>query len=356
MSSQKYYSISELLKKDCEYNILLGERSNGKSYSVKDMVLTKAYKKKKEFGYIRRWREEIKAVKVEKYFKDMPIEKYTNNEYNSIVVYRSDIYFALTENGKTKRGQKIGSCFCLTGTTHYKSEAYPNIEDLIFEEFITDSGYLPHEVDSLMDLVSTIARRRKVHAWLIGNTISRLCPYFSEWELKHVPKQKQGTIDVYIQNTSQTDENGNPVRVSIAVEYCENSGNNSKMFFGKKSEMITSGVWECNTYPHLPKPLNHYKILYKILYDYLSFSFVITLLRDDDKTLFLYVYPHTGKSFIKRVVSDKFTTDKYTTLYLENLTYYDKLVNMLLSQNKVVYSDNLSGTEFNQIKKERSKW
>ena len=207
-----------------------------------------------------------------------------------------------------------------------------------------------------MSLVSTIARRRKIKVWLIGNTISRLCPYFSEWELKHVPKQKQGTIEVYIQNTSQTDETGNPVRVSIAVEYCENSGNNSKMFFGKKSEMITSGVWECNTYPHLERPLNSYKILYRIIYEYLSFNFVINLLRDSDKTLFLYVYPYTGKSFIKRVVSDKFSVDKFTTLFLDNLTYYDKIVNMLLGQNKIVFSDNLSGTEFNQIKKERGKF
>ena len=36
---QKYYSIDKIKKLDCEYNILLGERSNGKSYAVKQNAL-----------------------------------------------------------------------------------------------------------------------------------------------------------------------------------------------------------------------------------------------------------------------------------------------------------------------------
>ena len=356
MSEQKYYSIKNIKKLNSEYNILLGERSNGKSYSIKEEVLTNAYNENRQFGYLRRWREEIKSVKVEKYFMDMPIEKITKGEYNTISVYRSDIYFALDKDGKILRGKKIGSCFCLTGVAHYKSESYPYITDVIYEEFITNGGYLPHEVDNLMDLISTIARRRKVQVWLIGNTISRLCPYFDEWQLINVPKQKQGTIEQYIQNTSQTDEKGNPVKISIAVEYCENSGSNSKMFFGQKSKMITSGVWECDEYPHLNDDLSNYKVLYKILYEYSAFSFVINLLKDSEKRLFLYVYPYTGKTKIKRIVTEKFSKEKFTTLFLDALTYYDNIIIMLLKQEKVVFSDNLTGTEFYQIKKERSRY
>ena len=39
---QKYYNIENLLKQKAEYNILLGERSNGKSYAVKYMCLWEA--------------------------------------------------------------------------------------------------------------------------------------------------------------------------------------------------------------------------------------------------------------------------------------------------------------------------
>ena len=63
---QKYYSIENLLNKKAEYNILLGERSNGKSYAVKYMALWEAYHKKDYLthenkprympAYVIRWR------------------------------------------------------------------------------------------------------------------------------------------------------------------------------------------------------------------------------------------------------------------------------------------------------------
>ena len=45
MSKQKYYNLSNLLKTESQYKMLLGERSNGKSYAVKEFVLNDAYKK-----------------------------------------------------------------------------------------------------------------------------------------------------------------------------------------------------------------------------------------------------------------------------------------------------------------------
>ena len=71
---------------------------------------------------------------------------------------------------------------------------------------------------------------------------------------------------------------------------------------------------------------------------------------------FLYVYPAKERGKIKRVVSNKFNIDRYTTLYLQNLSKYDTIVNELISNQKIVYSDNLTGTEFNQIKKERGRF
>lgn len=371
-SKQKYYSINNLCKHDCEYNILLGERSNGKSYAVKYKMLWEAYhekdygehfinakdkyKKRYQFAYVRRWREEIKNRDIELYFSDMPIAEITNNEYNTIISYRGDIYFGKEEDGASEKGKLIGKAFALTGVTHYKSLSFPYIGNVVFEEFITNQGYLPHEVDNLQSLISTIARREKVNVYMVGNTISRLCPYFDEWQLTHVKKQEQGTIDIYKQPTSQIDENGNNIVVSIAVEYCENSGSNSKMFFGQKSKMTTSGVWESDSYPHLQESFNTYKCAYKIYYEYNSFKFIICLMQNKNNEPFLYVYPAKERGKIKRVVSNKFNIDRYTTLYLQNLSKYDTIVNELISNQKIVYSDNLTGTEFNQIKKERGRF
>lgn len=372
MAKQQYYSIKNILSSKSDYNLLLGERSNGKSYSVKYMALWQAYnecdyneflqsgKMKKidcyEFAYLRRWRDEIKSQDVEKYFLDMPIDKITNNEYTEIKFYRGDFYFANNENGKTKRGKKIGSAFCLTGETHYKSLAFPKIGLVIFEEFLTKSGYLPHEVDNLYSIISTIARRRYVAVFMIGNTINRMCPYFDEWQLTHVKKQEIGTIEIYNQCTNQVDDDGKQIIVKIAVEYCANSGNNSKMFFGNKAKNIVSGVWESDDFPHLEKNLNRYNIYYRLKYEYNSFSFMVLLLKDEEKNVFLYCYPSSEKSKYDRKVTDKHDIDKYTTLYLTPITRYDNLIIELLNNNKIVFSDNLTGTEFNQIKKERGRF
>lgn len=379
MEEQKYYRLNNILKCDAEYNMLLGERSNGKSYSVKECILWEAFNhadyekwinegvrvekanNRYDFGYLRRWREETKTRDVESYFDDIDIKTLTSNVYDCVVVYRNDIFFGKTdaEGHIEKSENRIGCCFALTSATHYKSLAFPTIGNIVFEEFITNSGYLPREVDNLLDIVSSIARRNRVRVFLIGNTISRMCPYFDEWELVHVKTQKQGTIDIYNQPTNQTDpETGELITIKIAVEYCENSGNNSKMFFGNKANMIVSGVWESEIQPHLEGNFKEYTMCYKILYKYSSFKFYICLLRKGHEYPFLFVYPvgDDEDKKVKRVISDEFSTDKYTTLYLTKVAKFDSIVIELLKDRKVCFSDNLTGTEFFQIEKERGKF
>ena len=71
MSKQKFYNLKKLLAVDAEYNILLGERSNGKSYAVKEHCVTQAYlNDDKKFILLRRWQLEIKGNLIESYFAD----------------------------------------------------------------------------------------------------------------------------------------------------------------------------------------------------------------------------------------------------------------------------------------------
>lgn len=378
IKKETYYNIETLLSKKADYNMLLGQRSNGKSYAVKKMALWEAYhesdyyeftvnkkavhKERCEFGYLRRWGEDIKGKEVEMYFSDMPIEQITDGEYSGIQVFRGEIFFtSLDDDDKPVRGKRCGKTFSLNATTHYKSLSFPRIGNIIFEEFVTDTGYLPKEVDNLFDVVSTISRRDFVRVFLIGNTISRLCPYFDEWELTHVMEQKQGTIDIYKQPTEMEDEDGNSVCVTIAVEYCANISGTGKMFFGQKSKMINTGVWESQVYPHLPQPFNSYKCHYKILYKYNSFAFVINVLTGEDRQPFLFVYPRKNVSIenrkdIKRVISGDYSVDRMVTPFLTEVTKYDTLVMKLVGENRIVFSDNLTGTEFMQIKKERGRF
>ena len=359
---QKYYRLDNLDKIDAQYKMLIGERSNGKSYAVKERVLQDAYNKKKQFVYLRRWVVEIKQNLVELYFSDMPIKKITKGEYTGVTVYNGSIYFCKNVDGKNIKGDCIGYVRALSQEQHYTSGAYNEVDTIIFEEFLSRDYYLPAETDKLANIVSTIARRRKITVYMIGNTINKICPYFTEWGLEHTKDQKQGTIELYHFNTLEQDDNGDPVVIVIAVEFCENSGRNSKMFFGRISNMITSGEWLTREYNRLPGRLQDYNELYHIIYVYDNLRFNLKLLSDDDGRVIWFVYPYSGdleKENGKRIVINKWLPG-YIELMSSNIvtkgfTYAVKqeipLIDMLLSGGCVTYSDNSTGTDFNNTLK-----
>lgn len=371
---QKFYDIINILRSLATYMLLLGERANGKSYQAKYVAVWEAYtqcdyliykdkglrepKERYQFGYLRRWKEDLKQADIESYFADCPIEDITGGEYNCVRVKNGgNIFLAkLNPDMTVEYGPQIGKSFCLNGATHYKSLSFPLIGNVLFEEFITDDGYLPNEVGKLFSIISTIARRDKIRVFMIGNTISRLCPYFQEFGLSHVKDQKQGTIDLYRVGTGDLDEDGNENIIEIAVEFCETTGQKNMMFFGQKANMITTGVWDTNVQPHLPedKTFKDYKTYYQVFYEYGEFAFMINLFRDEKGVPFLFVYPAKNKT-CKRIVSDKFSLDKFTTNYLTELTKYDKIIIDLISQKRIAFSDNLTGTEFYQMIRERGK-
>lgn len=352
MRKQKFYKLDKILSHDAQYNIIYGERSNGKSYAVKRHVLKEAFETKKNcFVYLRRYREDIKQSYTESYFCDMPIEEITNGEYDSVICYAGVIYFGKQlEDGKVKRSYPIGRACSLSESQRYKSNAFPDVKYVIYEEFLTKSTYLPNEPNMLQDFISTVARRREIKVFCIGNTISRVCPFFSAWKLERIPKQEQGTIDDYYILTDQQDDEGKYLSVKIAVEYAENSGNNSKMFFGEHSKAITSGAWETNPQPHLTKKYSNYEMVYEMLIQANGFQFVLQLLVSPDGGTINFVYPFTGNRNIYRIISNEFSDDPMKTNYfVRDKIRAEKIINDNLLNGKTCYSDNLTGEEFKQI-------
>lgn len=348
MRKQKFYSIRNLLKENADYNILLGERSNGKSYSVKEYCLGEAYNYENELILLRRWQIETKSANIEAYFADAPISAITGGKCNAVTVYRGDLYASfIDDDGNINRIKHIGKVLHLTGESHYKSMAFPGYTNVIFEEFITTDGYLPNEPTKLFSLISTIARRRKIRVFMIGNTMSRMCPYFAEWQLMNIPKQEQGTIDNYYMPTDQVDENGNNIVVKISVEFCENSGNNSKMFFGQSSKMITSGAWECVKKMHLDCKYSDCKKLYSVTLQDSGFMYTLDLLVKPDKKYVVYGYPSKKKQ--TRCISDIESLDYMQTRDFVPLTKGDDIMLKLLKIGNIAFCDNLTGTEICSI-------
>lgn len=323
--------------------MLLGQRANGKSYQVKKTVLESGYKDEGKFIYLRRWKADISSKAVQTYFDDMPIEEITNNEFNSIHCYSNSIYLAKRdEEGNILNKKEIGKYCALNEAERYKSWAFLNYRYIDYEEFITDATYLVDEPRLLQQFVSTVARHSKITVLLVGNTLSRVCPYFSEWGLEGVLRQRIGTIELYHYHM----EDGSTI--TVAVEYCNNANYENKMFFGNSAKQIVSGEWDTKEVPKFPDI--DCSLCYELLIIYQSFKFVLQLYVDNDTGgFFCFVYPHTKNRDIQRVISDQFSTDFFVTPRLSKENLAELQIARCISQQKVTYSDNLTGADFKHV-------
>ena len=359
MSKQNYYRLEKLNDTiPANYHILLGERSNGKSYAVKERALLHAWHyDNNRFMLIRRWGLEIKATYIEQYFKDAPITAITNGECDTVVCTAGKIYLAKSDQDTRKviKIKHVGYYRDLCGEQHFVSQNFDDVTMVIFEEFISRDYYLPDEVRKLEQFISTIARRRLLPVYMIGNTISRVCPYWSEWQLTNVPKQKQGTIDLYEKITDQYDDNGDQIIVRITVEYCENSGANSKMFFGASAKMITGGQWQVKDYPHLNGKLTDYCVMHRIIFLHTGFKFqMFFVMSKNGGAPFWYVRPYSDNVYTDKLRNERFVVRSYAesinltsdmfTIGFVPLTPEEKQTFDYL--DRVVFSDNLTGSDY----------
>lgn len=338
-----YYNIKPLLQTGAHYMILYGMRANGKSYQVKETMLIDAYTNASKFVYLRRWKEDIKNYAVEEYFADMPVEKYTNGTYSLITAYQGFIYFAnMDEDNKVVRGQCIGRYCALNEAQRYKSQAFVGYKYIAYEEFITDEVYLNEEPKKLQQFISTVARLDKLTVFLIGNTMSRVCPYFMEWNLRGTLSQKAGTIEIYhIHFNDNT--------VDIAVEHCQNADMGGQMFFGTAAKQIVSGEWDVIDSPRIKGHISDYDLIYEMQVHYQAFTFNLKLLTAGDGNVFLYVYPARNLNTKKRVITDTYSTKYNVSAKLRKNSRAEMLLASCFSQNKICYSDNLTAADFKQV-------
>lgn len=340
----EYYDITNMLMTKAQYMILLGQRANGKSYQAKKTVIENSFKTGRKFVYLRRWKADIKAKAITAYFDDLPIKKLTKGKYEGILAWNGSIYFTVkNEKGEIVKDIEIGKYCALNESERYKSWAFVDYDYILYEEFITDGTYLNDEPRLLQQFVSTVARNKALTVFLIGNTLSRVCPYFSEWCLDGVLKQKQGTIEIYHYHT----EGG---VIDIAVEYCANANIENKMFFGQSAKQIVSGEWDTVEVPKLPKKLYEYDKIYEVLVEYQKFKFVIELLIEPKQGgTICYIYPYTKKRKIYRKLTEQFSDSLFISSKLDTTKRPEYLISECFRRNKVCYSDNLTGADFKHV-------
>lgn len=172
MKKDLYYNPNKMLSYNRILNFIIGARGIGKSYSMKEYPIKRFIKHGEQFIYVRRYKPELK--KLGNYFNDI-MQAFPEHTFK---VKGRELYID---------GKLAGWAIPLSAWQSEKSNAYPNVTTVIFDEFIREkdnSGYLPNEVSSLLNLMDTVGRMREnFRVICLSNAVSVVNPYFLYFNL-----------------------------------------------------------------------------------------------------------------------------------------------------------------------------
>lgn len=343
----EFYSLDKIDELHCQYNLIFGKRSNGKTYSVLKKGLENYIERGKQMAYLRRYREDFVGKRGDVLFNGLvangEISKLTNGKWTG-VKYQSSRWFLSKE---VEKGRIVtdSTPFCygfsLAQMEHDKSTSYPDITMIVFDEFISRIGYINNEFVLFMNVLSTIIRQRDdVKIYMLGNTVNKYCPYFAEMGLGHIEEMEPGKIDVYTYGES---------KLRVAVERTINhniGGRKSDVYFAFNNPslaMITGGAWELDLYPHLPRDYTSDNVVYTFFVCFNDQILQNEVLEFDDCS---FIYCHRKTTPIKHEDEDLIFSEEYSPLpnHIRNIRRSNHKAALKIGEyfrnDRVFYQDN----------------
>lgn len=260
-TDRRYYDPSDILSLGATYNIVYGERGNGKTFAFCRKILEAYFDEGLPSAYIRRLDEMIKKGNLETLFNPHLeyIQERSGGKWN--YVSYMDKKFTLQKrdpetNALIERDKEpFCRAYAISTNETTKGPDRGRVKYVFFDEFITRSFYLTNEVILFQNLLETIIRKRPgVIINMVANTVNKFCIYFKHMGLSRIKQQKQGTIDQYLLGKAQT---------KIACEYCLDDDSAASevaeqyyCFDNPQAEMIKNGSWEFDLYRLIPKGLD----------------------------------------------------------------------------------------------------
>ena len=167
-----YYNGNKLLSYNRILNFVIGARGIGKSFFFKEYPIKRFLKHGEQFIYVRRYKGELRKLK---------------NYFNDVAFKFPDTKFEVKGWELHINGKVAGWGIPLSTWQTEKSNAYPNVQNIIFDEFIREkdnSGYIPNEVEALLNLMDTVFRNREnVRCFCLSNAVTIVNPYFLYFNL-----------------------------------------------------------------------------------------------------------------------------------------------------------------------------
>lgn len=216
-NNDTYYSVCKCDSYNLFLNMIIGGRGIGKTTSLLIKACTRAINFGKQFIYLRRYKPEL---------KEFATKRTLDTIVKNGVLYKSD-----GTGGYIFMYDKhiIGYGITLSTARSYKSVAFPDVENIIYDEFTLPRGhtyhYLKDEVEEFLNFISTVFRTRtNGKVYMAGNNEDLFNPYFAYFNVPSFNK-------IYIDRDRQL--------------YCELAKNSPKLIeMEKKTSLyaLTNGT------------------------------------------------------------------------------------------------------------------
>lgn len=354
-TGNKFYNGRKLWDTGAPWLTVLSERSDGKSLWMLKECIIEYFKYGRKIGYVRRFDTDIKQKDVNGYFRDKNFIAWLQPAgYSGVMCWQGELWLTALneETGKNERVELIGYTFAINTQEHYKSQHF-DCYNFLFEEFITKKLYLPNEYVEFCHTISTANRSGQFRAILIGNTLSRSCPYLREMGID-IYKAKMGKI--YVQDLTQEDG----AVIKSAFEYVD-PREKQTVFIGSARKSIVDGAFEADPQPHLYFNFNDCETLYQCVYvtDLHQAFHVKYIIYEHPETKriekYVYIYPMDYDD-VPYTHDDIFCN---IPDYEHGYFYYaekrrQRHIFAMLRAERALFSDNLTGTEFKQSLKKHN--
>ena len=185
-----YWNIVRTMSYNCLFNFIVGMRGVGKTYGalkwcIGNYIKKRAKGKISQFMYVRRYNTELEKLNKSR----------GGRIFNAIRKDFPELDLKAESNVLTLGKETIGYAQSINTASLLKSDSFPNVDFIIFDEFIIENKgayhYLPNEVRKFFDLYETIARGRDVKVFFLSNAVTLTNPYFDYF---HLDKPYNGDI------------------------------------------------------------------------------------------------------------------------------------------------------------------
>jgi len=220
-----YFTAKYILSKGASINLVLSDRSDGKTFDTKRDALEEFEKDETITVYMRRFKTEITQELYSTFFNEV-IEKPKYMRF-ALWEFKGDKKGVKVKRKGDKEWKQIVYFMPLTMSGKLKSQIHvTKIKRIYYDEFVPlDNIYAKNEVDLILEFYKSIDRDRDTTQMVIlGNKITPFNPFFDYFDIEleltgdKIRTYKEGTLAVQIYSNKEHREIRNESKFNKLVK------------------------------------------------------------------------------------------------------------------------------------------